>query len=213
MNKNIRQMIDSQLKARGIKDTGVLGAMEKIPRIMFVPQQLQHYAYEDSPLPIGEGQTISQPYMVAIMTELLNLSGTEKVLEIGTGSGYQTAILAELCSEVYTIEIVASLSEKAKEVLNKLGYTNVFFKTADGTEGWPDAAPFDRIIVAAATDRIPAPLFEQLKEGGKMAIPLGDRYTQVLTLVEKLNEKQITKNYDLCTFVPLLVGKYGAEFE
>lgn len=205
-------MIDFQLKARGIKDAGVLRAMEKIPRTMFVPRQLQQYAYEDNPLPIGEGQTISQPYMVAVMTELLSLSGREKVLEIGTGSGYQTAILAELSGEVYTIEIVASLSEKAKEALNKLGYTNVFFKTGDGTEGWPGAAPFDRIIVAAATDHVPEPLFEQLTEAGKMAIPLGERYTQILTLVEKQNGKQITTNYDLCTFVPLL-GKYGAEFE
>ena len=203
-------MVRNQLIPRGIKNKRVLAAMEKVRREKFVPEDLRAYSYEDGPLPIGQGQTISQPFMVAWMSELLDLEGNEKVLEIGTGSGYQTAVLAELAAEIYSIETIPGLSEKARKLLNELGYKNIFFKIGDGTLGWDDKSPFDRIIVTAAADQVPPALFEQLAERGKMIIPLGERFFQVCSIVEKLKGKMKITRLDGCTFVPL-VGKYGME--
>jgi protein-L-isoaspartate(D-aspartate) O-methyltransferase len=186
----------------------VLDAFLKIERHKFIPEELKSNAYADFPLPVGDGQTISQPYIVALMTEVLNLTGKERVLEIGTGSGYQAVILAELAKEVYTIERFEGLAKKAKELLLGLGYQNIKFKSGDGTAGWPEEAPFDRIIITAATSVIPAPLVEQLREGGKMILPLGESFSQVLTLTSKKNGKLESKNICGCVFVPL-VGKYN----
>src|SRR4030042_2223240 len=172
--KTMRQkMVETQIKARGVKDPRVLSAMHKVERHLFVPKELQTSAYTDQPLPIGEDQTISQPYIVALMTELLELKGGENVLEIGTGSGYQAAILAELAKEVYTIEIVEPLASSAKNRLLELGYQNINVKAGDGYLGWPEVGPFDAIIVTAAPDHIPKPLIDQLQEGGRMVIPVG----------------------------------------
>lgn len=204
-------MINTQLIPRGIRDRNLLSVMEKIPRHIFVPKNLQTEAYEDHPLPIGEGQTISQPYMVAWMTESLKLTGLEKVLEIGTGSGYQTAILAELSKEVYTVETIASLSVNSQENLRKLNYKNIFFKIDDGTIGWSDKSPFDRIIVTAGANDVPPPLFEQLSENGRMLIPIGERHMQDLFLVEKINGKMQTDNLGSCVFVPL-TGRHGMKY-
>lgn len=204
------EMVRNQLIPRGIKDKRVLAAMEKVRREMFVPENVRVYSYEDGPLPIGEGQTISQPFMVAWMSELLRLEGSEKVLEIGTGCGYQTAVLSELAGEVYTIETIPALSDKAKKLLNELGYKNISFKTGDGTLGWPEKAPFERIIITAAADQVPPTLFDQLAEKGKMIIPLGERFFQVCSIVEKIRGKMKITQLGGCTFVPL-VGKYGME--
>ncbi|MCX5781719.1 MAG: protein-L-isoaspartate(D-aspartate) O-methyltransferase [Elusimicrobia bacterium] len=208
MDKNTLQMVQQQLIPRGISDKRVLSAMEKVPRHLFVPEKLKEFSYEDGPLPIGEGQTISQPYMVAWMSELLKLTGKEKVLEIGTGSGYQTAVLAELADEIYTVETIEVLSSNAQRILNKMGYKNIFFKTGDGTLGWDEKSPFDRILITAAADKVPPKLFEQLAEKGKMVVPLGERYFQLCSVVEKINGKMTIQKLDGCTFVPL-VGKYG----
>ncbi|RME95900.1 MAG: protein-L-isoaspartate(D-aspartate) O-methyltransferase [Verrucomicrobia bacterium] len=180
------RMVAEQLAAPGrdITDPRVLAAMRKVPRHEFVPESERRWAYADHPLPIGEGQTISQPYIVAFMTEQLRPRPEDRVLEIGTGSGYQAAVLAELVREVYTIEIVESLGRRARETLERLGYTNVHVRIGDGYLGWPEAAPFDAIIVTCAPDRIPPPLIEQLKDGGRMIIPVG-RGVQELVLVEK----------------------------
>ncbi len=202
------QMVETQLVPRGISDPRVLAAFRKVARDEFVPSGLKYAAYDDSALPIGEDQTISQPYMVAIMTELLELKGSEKVLEIGTGSGYQAAILAELCEKVYTIERISALSKRAEELLEKLGYHNVDFVVGDGTEGYAAASPYDGIIVTAGCPRIPPPLIEQLAEGGRLVIPVGDRYQQMLTVVKKKNGRTIINESIACVFVPL-VGKYG----
>lgn len=197
------QMVETQLKARGIKDLGALKAMLKVERHRFVPDQLQDQAYEDHPLPIGEGQTISQPYIVALMTELLDLKGAEKVLEIGTGSGYQAAILAELVQKVYTIEIIETLARSAKERLQKLGYGNIEVKAGDGYLGWPKAAPFDAIIVTAAPDHIPQPLFDQLKEGGRMVLPVGTYpYQELKKIIKKSGKPEITDILPVL-FVPM----------
>ena len=196
------KMVESQIKARGVKDPRVLSAMLKVERHLFVPENLGSSAYSDQPLPIGEGQTISQPYIVALMTELLDLNGEEKVLEIGTGSGYQAAILAELAKEVYTIEIVEELASTARERLLKLGYRNITVKAGDGYLGWPEVAPFDAIIVTAAPDHIPAPLLDQLKEGGRMVIPVG-MYTQELKKILKRAGKFETTNVIPVLFVPM----------
>jgi len=201
-------MVEEQLIPRGIKEKRILDAFYKVERHKFIPEELRGSAYADFPLPIGEGQTISQPYIVALMTEYLALTGQEKVLEIGTGSGYQAAILAELVKEVYTIERFSSLAEKARSVFKELGYTNVSVKVQDGTLGWPEEAPFDRIIITAASPRIPLPLSEQLKENGLLIVPLGDGFTQVLTLADKKKEKLELSQICGCVFVPL-VGKYG----
>ncbi|MEI6631384.1 MAG: protein-L-isoaspartate(D-aspartate) O-methyltransferase [bacterium] len=201
-------MIEEQLIPRGISDQRVIGAFSKVERHKFIPQDLKDNAYADFPLPIGQGQTISQPYIVALMTETLGLNGGEKVLEIGTGSGYQAAILAELAKEVYTIERLEGLANKAQELLLGLGYQNIEFKSADGTLGWSEEAPFDRIIITAATSAIPLPLAQQLKEGGRLVLPLGESFSQVLTLAIKKNGKLESKDICGCVFVPL-VGKYS----
>ncbi len=196
------KMVETQIKARGVKDPRVLSALLNVERHRFVPEKYLDSAYSDQPLPIGEGQTISQPYIVALMTELLELNGNEKVLEIGTGSGYQAAILAELAKEIYTIEIVESLASTAKERLSELGYQNIKVKAGDGYLGWPEAAPFDAIIVTAAPDHIPKPLIEQLKEGGRMVVPVGT-HTQELKKIIKRFGKMETIDVIPVLFVPM----------
>ena len=200
------KMVDEQLAARGIKDPRVLSAMGRVPRHLFVEEALRDRAYGDHSLPIGERQTISQPYMVALMTESLALKGTERVLEIGTGSGYQTAVLAELAARVFSIERIAGLAEKARRILASLGYRNVAVKIFDGTYGWKDQSPFDVIVVTAGSPEVPAPLTEQLKEGGRMIIPVGDRTTQVLKRIVKTPSGIETASITGCVFVPLIGG-------
>lgn len=197
-----RHMVNDQLIPRGIVDENVLEAMLKVPRHKFLPDHLSDYAYSDGPLPIGMGQTISQPYIVAFMTELLNIKKGDKVLEVGTGSGYQAAILAEIGCEVYTIEIVESLSLRAKEILQDLGYKNIHFKIGDGYMGWKENAPYSAVIVTAAPPEIPEPLIEQLKEDAKMAIPVGD-YFQELLLLKKTREGVKEKRVTPVRFVPM----------
>ncbi|MCJ7458149.1 MAG: protein-L-isoaspartate(D-aspartate) O-methyltransferase [candidate division Zixibacteria bacterium] len=195
-------MVKTQIESRGVKDPLVLKAMRKVPRHLFVPKSYQEEAYADEPLPIGEGQTISQPYIVALMTELLGLKGEEKVLEIGTGSGYQAAILAEIAKEVYSIEIICLLAEKAESTLKELEYKNITVKCGDGYQGWKEHSPFDGIIVTAAPDHIPQPLVDQLKIGGRLVIPVGELF-QELILVTK-TEKGIKKeNVIPVRFVPM----------
>ncbi|MDI6801392.1 MAG: protein-L-isoaspartate(D-aspartate) O-methyltransferase [Thermodesulfovibrionales bacterium] len=201
-------MVETQLIPRGIKDERVLIAMRKVPRHLFMPESIRYSAYEDMALPIGEGQTISQPYMVAVMTELLELKGDEKVLEVGTGSGYQAAILAELAREVYTIERIASLAEKAEACLKDIGYENVYVIASDGTIGLPDKAPFDRIIITAATPVLPEPLIGQLKEGGIIVAPVGERFSQILVRGKKEEGVIVEEYHTPCVFVPL-IGEYG----
>jgi protein-L-isoaspartate(D-aspartate) O-methyltransferase len=201
-------MVRTQLIPRGIKDERLLRAMRKVPRHLFVDESIQYKAYEDMALSISEGQTISQPYMVAIMTELLELKGNEKVMEIGTGSGYQAAVLAELAKEVYTIERFETLVQKTQEKLRSLGYINIYVKVGDGTLGWPEEAPFDRIIVTAGTHRIPEPLIQQLSQGGIIVAPVGERFAQQLLKVKKSEDSLSEEYYTPCVFVPL-VGKYG----
>jgi len=196
------KMVEMQIKARGVKDPRVLSAMLKVERHLFVPKDLQSSAYTDQPLPIGEGQTISQPYIVALMTELLELKGGEKVLEIGTGSGYQAAILAEMAKEVYTIEIIETLATSARKLLLQLGYQNIMVKAGDGYLGWPEAAPFDAIIVTCAPDHIPKPLIEQLKEGGRMVVPVGT-YSQELKKIVKRSGKIEPTDIIPVIFVPM----------
>jgi protein-L-isoaspartate(D-aspartate) O-methyltransferase len=201
-------MVRIQLIPRGIKDTRVLEVMARVPRHLFVDGSIQNSAYDDMALPTADGQTISQPYMVAVMTELLELKGSEKILEIGTGSGYQTAILAELSKEVYTVERFTDLADKAGERLAALSYKNVYIKTGDGTLGWPEGAPFDRIIVTAGSPSVPEPLIEQLGLGGILIVPVGDRYSQRLLKIKKTGEGSIKEFHTPCVFVPL-VGKFG----
>lgn len=196
------KMVETQIKARGVKNPRVLSALLKVERHRFVPEENLNSAYSDQPLPIGEGQTISQPYIVALMTELLDLKGDEKVLEIGTGSGYQAAILAELSKEVYTIEIIESLASMSKKRLLELGYQNIQVKAGDGYLGWPEFAPFDAIIVTAAPDHIPKPLIEQLKEGGRMVVPVGT-HTQELKKIVKRSGKIETTDVIPVLFVPM----------
>lgn len=179
------RMVRQQIEARGVRDERVLKAMRTIERHRFVPAENRHQAYEDAPLEIGEGQTISQPYIVALMTELLRLEGEEKVLEIGTGSGYQAAVLGELAGQVYSVEIIPSLAERAGKILGELGYQNILIETKDGYQGWPEEAPFDRIIVTAAPPEIPKALIEQLAEGGRMVIPVGTSYQQLEVVVKE----------------------------
>ena len=205
-----QQMVERQLKARGIKHQGVLQAMARVPRHLFVEESLAARAYGDHPLPIGEHQTISQPYIVAQMTQALDLTGPETVLEIGTGSGYQTAVLAELCSRVYTVERIRSLMTKSRNLLEELGCRNILFKVGDGTSGWADYAPFDGIIVTAGGPEIPKPLLEQLKPGGRLVIPIGPtRQTQSLIKVIKEKDGRLTRiNLGECRFVDL-IGLHG----
>jgi len=198
-----QRMVERQLKARDIKDERVLAAMGKVPREAFVPPESRDASYEDGPLPIGYDQTISQPYIVAFMTEQLRLKRSDRVLEIGTGSGYQAAILAELVSEIYSVEIVKPLARAAEATLQRLGYKNVHVKIGDGYKGWPEAAPFDAIIVTCAPDKVPQPLTDQLKDGGRMVIPVGERFAQELYLLEKKNG-QLKESVTLpVRFVPM----------
>lgn len=196
-------MVNLQIQARGVKDEKVLRALRKVPRHFFVPDELKPYAYADEPLPIGEGQTISQPYIVAYMTEALDLKGGETVLEVGTGSGYQTAVLAEIVKQVYTIEVISTLSSRAQELLQKLGYANIHFKIGDGTFGWQDNAPYDAIMVTAAAPAVPKKLREQLCSAGRMIIPVGEGFQELVVVVR---EKEHFKKKKLLPvrFVPLI---------
>ena len=196
-------MIQQQLIARGIKDGRVLAAMEKVSREEFIPPESRSDSYEDGPLPIGYGQTISQPYIVAFMTEQLRLNPADRVLEIGTGSGYQAAVLAGLVADVYSIEIIEPLAKNAEATLQRLGSNNVHVKVGDGYKGWPEEAPFDAIIVTCAPDKVPQALIDQLKEGGRMVIPVGERFAQELYLLEKKNG-QVKQSVTLpVRFVPM----------
>lgn len=198
-------MVERDIKARGVKDVKVLEVMKKIPRHLFVDDSLRNQAYDDHPLPIGEGQTISQPYVVALMTEALRLKPSDRVLEIGTGSGYQAAVLAEIVKEVYTIEIRKGLAEKAEKRLRELGYRNVRVKYGDGYFGWEEFAPFDAIIVTASANHIPPPLIKQLKDGGRLIIPLGSTiYYQTLTLVTKKKGEVFLDQMGPVAFVPMI---------
>ncbi len=196
------KMVRQQIERRGVTDERVLDAMRKVPRHKFIPENLWNYAYYDEPLPIGEDQTISQPYIVAYMTEKLELKKTDKVLEIGTGSGYQAAVLAEIVDSVFTIEIVEPLARRAEKKLKQLKYDNVFCKTGDGYAGWPEHAPFDAIILTAAPPVIPEPLTEQLAAGGRMILPLGQA-SQDLVLVRKTKDGITTKELLAVRFVPM----------
>lgn len=201
-------MIEEQLVRRGIRDERVIAAMRRVPRHLFVDEALQDRAYGDHPLPIGEHQTISQPYIVALMTSLLALDGTEKVLEVGTGSGYQTAVLAALARRVCSIERLPALAARARSMIEGAGITNVWIRVGNGTLGWPDEAPFDRILVAAGGPAIPPPLVQQLAPGGRMVVPVGDATGQTLTLVENVGGTIKTTPHGDCSFVKL-VGKYA----
>ena len=202
------RMVKNQLIPRGINDERVLQVMGKIPRHLFIEEALAGEAYNDHPVPIGEKQTISQPYIVALMTEALELKGTEKTLEIGTGSGYQTAILAELSSRVYTIERIKSLLVNARKLLAQLGHDNILFKAFDGTLGWKEYAPFDAIMVTAGSPSLPKPLIDQLADNGRIIIPVGDRYSQELIKVIKKEEGLEQKGFGGCRFVNL-IGVHG----
>ena len=198
-------MVHRQIRGRGVEDERVLAAMEAVPRAEFVPTEQRPHAYEDRPLPIGEDQTISQPYIVALMTELLEVREGDRVLEIGTGSGYQAAVLAELTPHVYTIEIIPTLAERAEETLRRLGYDSVEVKAGDGYLGWPEHAPFDGIIVTCAPQEVPQPLKDQLKEGGRMVIPVGPQWThQTLYLLTKKGESLQQKDVIPVRFVPMV---------
>ena len=203
-----QRMVEYQIKARGVRDVRVLEAMMKVPRHLFVPPSYRANSYDDSPMPIGEGQTISQPYIVAFMTESLELKENDRVLEIGTGSGYQAAVLAELAAEVYTIELLPNLGKRAGELLEDIGYDNIHVKIGDGYKGWPKKAPFDAVIVTAAPQDIPPALIEQLKEGGRMIIPVGPvGGVQNLIRGVKKSGKLKTKDVLPVRFVPMVKGK------
>ena len=198
-------MVEQQLVNRGIKDEKVLAVFNRLPRHLFVSLEQQHLAYGDHPLALEQGQTISQPYIVALMTESLKLSGREKILEIGTGSGYQTAILAKLAAKVYTIERIPSLAAAAEKTLKGMGYNNIFFKTGDGTRGWPEEAPFDGILAAAAPQMIPPAFLDQLSPaGGRLVLPLGAAFDQDLALIVKNGEDITRRVLCSCRFVPLI---------
>jgi protein-L-isoaspartate(D-aspartate) O-methyltransferase len=201
-------MVETQIRARGIANPAVLRALERVPRHRFVPSEYQGDAYADHPLPIGHGQTISQPYIVALMTQLLYLGPADRVLEIGTGCGYQTAVLAEIAQEVYSLELVPELATAAEARLQDMGYANVHVRQGDGYEGWPEHAPYAGIIVTAAAPEVPSPLIEQLADGGRMVIPVGSRLGgQDLLLLEKRGERIDRTNYGGVLFVPLVRGK------
>lgn len=205
----IRQlMVDEQLRPRGIKQLNVLEAMLEVPRHAFVPKDELEWAYKDAPLPIGCGQTISQPYIVALMTELLQIESCDRVLEVGTGSGYQAAILGQLADKVHTVEIIPELYQRAKEALNGLGYKNIHIHLSDGSLGWVDGAPYDGILVAACAPSVPACLFDQLADGGKLVIPVGSKGYQQLEVWERQNEQLFRTINIAVSFVPLR-GKFG----
>jgi len=199
-----QNMVEYQIKGRGIKDKNVLGAMLKVPRHLFVPEEMRDLAYRDEPLPIGHGQTISQPYIVGYMTEALKLQPGDRVLEIGTGSGYQTAILAEIVSKVYTIELIPELSLRAQETLKSLGYKNIEFLTGDGSKGWPEKAPFEAILVSAAPAEVPPALIEQLKIDGRLIIPVGTD-SQELVLIKRTKKGWEKTRLIGVRFVPLII--------
>lgn len=201
-------MLSQQLAPNGIADKGVLAAMRKVPRHLFVDEALWDQAYSDFPLPIGYAQTISQPYIVALMTQELGLKGGEKVLEIGTGSGYQAAVLGELARSVFSVERMPALLIRARKTLDRLGYSNVYLKLDDGTWGWRDEAPFDAIIVTAGSPSVPQPLIDQLKDPGVLIIPVGDEYSQALVKITKSNGELEQKNITGVRFVKL-IGEYG----
>lgn len=203
-----RKMIEEQLSGRGIKDLSVMEVLSRVPRHLFVGSSLRHRAYGDYPLPIGENQTISQPYIVGLMTEVLQLKGSERVLEIGTGSGYQTAILAELASQVFTIERIKTIAQKTKKLLEGLRYKNIIFKTFDGTYGWRDQSPFDAILISAATPSIPTSLIEQLADNGRLVAPIGGRESQDLIILNKKGDQITQQKIGDCKFVPL-IGKFA----
>ncbi|MBA4396454.1 MAG: protein-L-isoaspartate O-methyltransferase [Syntrophus sp. (in: bacteria)] len=211
--KQRMKMVDTQIRARGVKDERLLKVMQTIPRHLFVEEAMMDQAYNDNPLPIGEKQTISQPYIVALMTEAMSLTGKEKVLEIGTGSGYQTAILAQLADRVFSIERIASLAGRARKMLDYLNAFNVAIRVGDGTYGWKEEAPFDVILVTAGAPRVPSIMVAQLSPGGRLVIPVGSRTTQTLTKVTRLSEDlNDVKKEDLggCRFVDL-IGEHGWE--
>jgi protein-L-isoaspartate(D-aspartate) O-methyltransferase len=201
-------MVELQLRQRGIRDQRILQAMAKVPRHEFVPQSLESHSYEDQPVPIGEAQTISQPYIVAAMLEPLSLATSDRVLEIGTGSGYQTALLAELAGEVFSIERFASLAAGASGMLERLGYRNVHVRVADGSLGWREAGPFDAIVVSAAVPQVPPSLVEQMKDGARLIAPVGTPEAQDLLLIRRVGAELTMKRLDGCRFVPL-VGEQG----
>lgn len=203
-----RTMVEQQIRNRGVRGERVLEALLAVPRHEFVPQAFVDEAYADKPLPIGEGQTISQPYMVAVMSEALELAGPERVLEVGTGCGYQAAVLSQLAREVYSVECHASLALDAQKRLERLGYANVHVHTGDGTLGLPELAPFEGIVVTAAAPRVPEPLAEQLAEGGRLVIPVGSESEQELLVVRREGTKTTSRVVNHCRFVPL-VGRYG----
>ena len=203
-----RKMVEGQLLGRGIKDLLVMEAMSRVPRHLFVNSSLQHRAYGDCPLPIGENQTISQPYIVALMTQVLQLKGEERVLEIGTGSGYQTAILAELVSQVFTIERIKPLAKNTKLLLEQLRYENIIFKVFDGTYGWRDQAPFDAILISASTPNVPEVLIAQLGDQGRLVAPVGSKDSQDLIVLKKNGNKLVRRKIGGCKFVPL-IGKFA----
>jgi protein-L-isoaspartate(D-aspartate) O-methyltransferase len=200
-------MVKNQIMLRGVKDSKVLDAMMKVERHLFVPPGATDDAYGDYPLSIGHGQTISQPYIVAFMTEALKLTGQEKVLEVGTGSGYQAAVLAEICDSVFTIEIIQPLGKKAALLLDELGYKNIFVRIDDGYKGWPEHAPYDAIIVTCSPTHVPDPLKDQLAEGGCMIIPVGQKYYQELVLLKKKDGRLIRDNVLSVRFVPMINDK------
>jgi len=200
------EMVRTQLAERGIRDLRVLDAMSRVPRHEFVPESFRQDAYEDHPLPIGEGQTISQPYIVAAMLEHLALQTADRVLEIGTGSGYVTALLSLLCAEVYSVERHAQLAAAAESTLHRLKYRNVKIRVGDGSQGWAEYAPFDAILVSAATAEMPPALFEQLREGGRMMVPIGPPYSQELQLIWKVSGQPEVEVLEGCRFVPLVEG-------
>lgn len=208
-------MVQEQIIARGINDPKVIDALLKVPRHIFVPEDIRHLSYHDSPLSIGSGQTISQPYIVALMTNLLEIEPSDKILEIGTGSGYQTALLAEIGNSVYTVERIGQLSRYARKILVGLDYKNIYYKVGDGTLGWKEGFPvcsdFDKIIVTAAAPDIPQNLMEQLADNGLMIIPAGNRMYQELILIRREKDKYFQSNYGGCAFVPL-IGKQGWKF-
>ncbi len=203
MWRRLNAMVDSQIAGRGVLDPATLAAMREVPRWEFVPENIQRRAFEDNPLPIGEGQTISQPFIVAYMTEALRLKAEDKVLEVGTGSGYQAAILGVIAREVYTIEIVPSLAERARETLERLGYDNVHVRAGDGYQGWPEEAPFDAIIVTCAPDHVPQPLLDQLADGGRLVLPLGGRYPQMLKRYTRKGDTFEEEDLEPVLFVPM----------
>jgi protein-L-isoaspartate(D-aspartate) O-methyltransferase len=200
------RMVRTQLADRGIRDVRVLGAMRDVARHEFVAELLRHDAYEDHPLPIGAEQTISQPYIVAIMLQHLELQPADRILEVGTGSGYVTALLSTLCAEVYSVERHAELAFAAERRLARLGYANVKIRVGDGSRGWPEYAPYDAIIVSAAAWEVPPLLFEQLREGGRMVVPVGPAFSQELQLIRKVGGHAETRNLEGCRFVPLVEG-------